>query len=1368
MATYNGHMNETTDQCKDCGRSSKSVRYCVDCDSHTCGTCWNQIMVHKPGRTNRDGMPHEKIDYRVYDRLNRILHPRSDEHFEQLHDVDRDTMWFGMTRDQSGYPMLIDGDIYASLMAQAPKSERIKYPQLVSFIGQKGGQLSFSNCYTTNSSIGAGKSTLIKMLIGLQECRLDSSLKPSFPSPVVGSPLQETMLEIPVAGRRSRRRLASSLISGRARMLEWANTADKKTKQFAVTELYPRILYTFSDVVVFVLRNARTFQSTALTKLVEWDAASLEKSINQPTLPHAITAVNATEIGVNNKEWNVEYATQSLLDSVGDSLGRPNGVPALIKHANKWRNKGKEIHSVLDLIHCYYSSFSVVRIPVGGRYSLLEDQINKLQKRVRLCCEVSYDTKSKARMISNSDELNVYLQLAYDHFAKRLDTPFNFFEVSLKNNPIPLDFGGHILQLAVSIQLYRPEREINENHLIFEDMSSVVASSVSLDCVRFHRKGMPTIALHRLKNNFSNESKGLSQELFKEYERFFDYALREFCAMHLPCEFSNHKGKCVNMSSRHNPKGHQNERGKIIAAGKHQSGFIAEEYSDEWMDCLEREVVNCQKKLQDSDNEERILEIHHRQLNESYRSPSASSSLRSYSLYCLRQSYGKRVAKFVIKMESCLMHSYETRNLVSFNSSLNMLVGGIRGIVELEVLRAIQVDPGNQIPIRAFFDLMVGRRLCPLTNAFTPREFHGVPGLEQIAIPKHGSKYRNSPLQKALQNALGLDRLFRGCHEDEHKYETKVAVTATDETGRKAITLGNYSRPDASRGNRRRSNYEFPRPDDPFTELTLWEAAAATSAAPPYFEPFIHSCTGRTYLDGAFYNNNPVRVVHRERKLLWPDLNGKHPDILLSLGTSQHESMIRRELETVQGRSEARNGKICCRFEDNPPYLRALGDFLHLQQRRDFQPYFEVEEDNVQAEIRKIVISEGSIQRMQTHAAFELDVGDMKVSKRTAQVSISLFLGSKAVGKTPISGFPRQLMIEDSAKFAQPPPDETEPENLVPKKKSRRSRTSTGMDATPFHQRTASGESERDLSQPAQGTGNRRPQVQNARSSEADSRAARYSKQPQTQNTGDFQELSRHNSIFTVESSRTATTASELAPGRTSSRDFRPEGRTRAMPLPENPQLTQLRPDVRGLQHTESSTVPSAPGKLTRRATSDGVPDENETHSRRQSPLRALRGRKISMKDLTQDRPPASVPRRNNIRGAIPEDEPGWESALPQASEFESKQVNPASHVRRGKGQLSINPRERCFRVNLTSLEGLDLENHGIIGRNLVGHRLPRLKKIPQSYLEGKTEGIPSIQRNPSSPNDLNIGKTWNTVLKSELRNRNNQEESFCPDNLHR
>jgi hypothetical protein len=51
---------------------------------------------------------------------------------------------------------------------------------------------------------------------------------------------------------RNRRNLRHS-----EREIKWAKTSETQARQFSVTQLYPRLLYTFSDVVVFVLKNPR-------------------------------------------------------------------------------------------------------------------------------------------------------------------------------------------------------------------------------------------------------------------------------------------------------------------------------------------------------------------------------------------------------------------------------------------------------------------------------------------------------------------------------------------------------------------------------------------------------------------------------------------------------------------------------------------------------------------------------------------------------------------------------------------------------------------------------------------------------------------------------------------------------------------------------------------------------------------------------------------------------------------------------------------------------------------------------------------------------------------------------------------------------
>jgi hypothetical protein len=218
--------------------------------------------------------------------------------------------------------------------------------------------------------------------------------------------------------------------------------------------------------------------------LLGWASSSMEKSLNQPTLPHAIIALNATDIGVDEREWDVEHATERLLSTVAGSIHRDAKYK---EYADFWTGRGRDIRTMKDLLLCYYSSIRVVRIPKkGGRYMLIDEQVSRLHQEITTSCSRSYYSKRRARMLSNSDELHVYLQSAFDHFSQNLERPFNFIEVAIKNNPIPLDFGGNILKLAVALK----DRGLFESGpRIFRELSTMVASCIVLDCVRHNLRG---------------------------------------------------------------------------------------------------------------------------------------------------------------------------------------------------------------------------------------------------------------------------------------------------------------------------------------------------------------------------------------------------------------------------------------------------------------------------------------------------------------------------------------------------------------------------------------------------------------------------------------------------------------------------------------------------------------------------------------------------------------------------------------------------------------------------------------------------------------------------------------------------------------
>jgi hypothetical protein len=135
-----------------------------------------------------------------------------------------------------------------------------------------------------------------------------------------------------------------------------------------------------------------------------------------------------------------------------------------------------------------------VRIPAEGRPKLIQEQVEKLYLEIRRGCGKSIEQKAALRMLLDAEELQSYLQCAFDHFARTLDVAFDFVEASFFNSPIPLDFGGNILKLAINMM----EQEDHPNGIsIFEKLSYLVASCIMLDSARHNIKGMFTNEIHR-------------------------------------------------------------------------------------------------------------------------------------------------------------------------------------------------------------------------------------------------------------------------------------------------------------------------------------------------------------------------------------------------------------------------------------------------------------------------------------------------------------------------------------------------------------------------------------------------------------------------------------------------------------------------------------------------------------------------------------------------------------------------------------------------------------------------------------------------------------------------------------------------------
>jgi hypothetical protein len=156
---------------------------------------------------------------------------------------------------------------------------------------------------------------------------------------------------------------------------------------------------------------------------------------------------------------------------------------------------------------------------------------------------------------------------------------------------------------------------------------------------------------------------------------------------------------------------------------------------------------------------------------------------------------------------------------------------------------------------------------------------------------KYHSQYETNGLEDALKESFGQDLLFGGKRHLQSPSRCKVAVTTTD-TNREARLIANYHR-----FSRIKTPYQFQRFEKPEQELSAWEAARATSAAPGFFRSFYHPRNGYTYQDGALKLNNPILAADYERLCIWGEGPQSLPDVLVSLGTGHFPDVRRKSGE---------------------------------------------------------------------------------------------------------------------------------------------------------------------------------------------------------------------------------------------------------------------------------------------------------------------------------------------------------------------------------------------------------------------------------------------------------------------------------------
>ncbi|KAH8736463.1 hypothetical protein BGZ61DRAFT_527409 [Ilyonectria robusta] len=249
-------------------------------------------------------------------------------------------------------------------------------------------------------------------------------------------------------------------------------------------------------------------------------------------------------------------------------------------------------------------------------------QIRQLFELIQRKCETSLLNKKRLRMLATAEKLQIYLQAAFDHFAKDLTTPFDLIKEALKHSPVPRGFGGNILTLPLLMQ----ENSATPAHFgtagTFTDMAPILASCFHLDSVRQNLLG----TTERLLNDV--------------YAEFCEYAVKQFSDLYLPCSFENSRGRCCNKRLGHSPKGHQNDLGKQLAPGSYESAFQPHEFQAEWLNLIWKYLQRMEAKFDDQSHTHAHISsadiassLHRDEINEFYKARATSAALPFFKPY---------------------------------------------------------------------------------------------------------------------------------------------------------------------------------------------------------------------------------------------------------------------------------------------------------------------------------------------------------------------------------------------------------------------------------------------------------------------------------------------------------------------------------------------------------------------------------------------------------------------------------------------------------------------------------------------------------------------------------------------------------------
>ncbi|KAF8246765.1 hypothetical protein K440DRAFT_661863 [Wilcoxina mikolae CBS 423.85] len=963
---------DTTYECALCNKKNEKfgifesehvdVKGCTKCTGMLfCKSHWERFPSHDPDWVaEEERRVHRKLDPYEYRPIRALLSSASEVCADTLttyHTNDTIATWFGLDQDRntdndeertndhnnnfhkkreeekagnSGLGELAKGPAltwvqtkrFADILSTEKELNDEQFPRLVSFVGPTG----------------VGKSFLIKSLMTLHGGDEKSALMPIPAALKSAGTATSYNVHMEQQSRNIPYQLRSLLVGAETTTLKSDNP--HVTRETYVDEIYPRILYSLSDVICFVT-NTPNNPEMIFKKLIFWADEAVSAAINQTALPYAIMVLNCPKHH-NPDLVEPEKCTEKVL-GLKETMVLHD--PKLQKIATKWNLKLESggITTISDLLKCYFRDVRVIYVSQGHETSIgidvFKSQLEKLRDCIQMASIEGNRNKYDNFRLLTARQFDYVSDAALRHFSdyphvpidKR--RPFNILKTVEKNERLPQGFTGHVINLMEKLdKCITKTTKKHESKLPYALLrKSKQGKSVEM-AANEPEPDLDMVVSNVLGSTFLLYPNANFQPMLDNckiaYEAFYD--------KDRPCGAVG----CVNVQKGH-AKGHQKSTGEVISPGAQFVSAFSVGSQQRFIKRIEEKLQDCRATSDDS--ESRVLR-HMQNLREQHAymrnvksKKTCFTCLMEVPQHCMPcghticetcvRRYGVIDPQdiYTVSFKMCplgctvdnegnnpapgvsdsLWWSIQLKPPTAGVRILALDGGGVRGVVTSGILVRLEEELDLGLPIHRFFDLIVGTSAggilalalghSSLTSAEAHKLFSGLSKdvfkkgfwKNSFAIAQALRKdavYPSGLIEIQLQKAFTKNTDLFGSvgprihtkGQTSHVRSSLKVGVAAATTGGRICIMSNYIRKVQSNA------IDFYREEDPEKEVKVWQAGRCTSAAPYYFNM---SCApnGTMYQDGGIRANCPAQIAFRERQFIWPGLDSM--DCLTSVGT---------------------------------------------------------------------------------------------------------------------------------------------------------------------------------------------------------------------------------------------------------------------------------------------------------------------------------------------------------------------------------------------------------------------------------------------------------------------------------------------------